>query len=88
MPGIVVADVSDETVGGGFDGVQFVVLAVVVAGSRGDGAGPLPADSVVDRECGPDAAGALVEFLAGVQQAAIGECDGPVRAVDSAAGGS
>ena len=65
--GVVVADVSNQFSGGGFDGVQFVVLRRIVTRANGHGREPVPCQAVIRGLTDADAMLRLPQFDSAVQ---------------------
>src|SRR5690606_28044817 len=84
-------DVDDDAAVRRLHAVEFVVLAGVVSGHDGDIAGPVPGDPVIEADGGSELEAEGAASIAGgigraaatdIEQAAIGELHGAMRAVD------
>lgn len=79
---VVVSDVDNEAAIGGFDGMELMVVAVMVAFPGWDGCEPLPCLAIVARFTDPDFFSFGPELFPGIEDATVRELGGAVGAVD------
>ena len=79
---VVISDVDDEAAIAGLDGMEFVIIFVVVTFAGWNGCEPLPGLAIIARLTDAGFLSLVPEFLPGIQESSVGELRGSVGAID------